>query len=183
MTTCAASSQRKILRSRRANEMSRTTQVLVIGAGPYALSTAALARERGMETVVIGRPMAFWREHMPERMFLRSGPDWHLDANGVHTLEAYLEARGIAAADADPIPIGLFLAYADWFREAKGIEVGDDLVAGLAKSNGRFEATLESGDRIDAEVVVAAPGIRHFANVPDWAASLAPGRGAHTCDL
>jgi FAD-dependent urate hydroxylase len=163
--------------------MPRATQLLVIGAGPYALSTAALARERGVETVVIGHPMGFWRENMPERMFLRSGPDWHLDATGVHTLEAYLEERAIAAADVDPVRIGLFLDYADWFREAKGIEVSDDLVVSLAKSNGRFEATLRSDARIAADVVVAAPGVRHFANVPEWAASLPPERAAHTCDL
>jgi hypothetical protein len=24
---------------------------------------------------VVGRPMGFWREHMPAGMFLRSGPD------------------------------------------------------------------------------------------------------------
>lgn len=163
--------------------MPRATQLLVIGAGPYALSTAALARERGVETIVIGHPMAFWREHMPERMFLRSGPDWHLDAAGVHTLEAYLEDRAIAAEDVDPIPIGLFLDYADWFREAKGIELTEDLVASVAKANGRFEATLESGARIAADVVVAAPGVRYFASVPDWAASLPSERAAHTCDL
>jgi FAD-dependent urate hydroxylase len=163
--------------------VSSTTQLLVIGAGPYALSTAALARERGIETLVLGRPMGFWRENMPERMFLRSGPEWHLDATGVHTLEAYLEERGIAARDVDPIPIGLFIDYADWFREAKAMEVSGDLVANLAKSNGRFEATLQSGARIAADAVVAAPGIRHFTNVPDWAATLAPQRAAHTCDL
>jgi hypothetical protein len=55
------------------------TQLLVIGAGPYALSTAALARERGIHTMVLGQPMGFWRENMPKAMFLRSGPDWHLD--------------------------------------------------------------------------------------------------------
>lgn len=32
---------------------------------------------------------------MPEGMFLRSGPDWHFDPSAVHTLEAYLEQRGI----------------------------------------------------------------------------------------
>ena len=67
-----------------------STQLLIIGAGPYALSTAALARERGIETVVVGRPMGFWREHMPAGMILRSGADWHLDATGVHSFEAYL---------------------------------------------------------------------------------------------
>ena len=97
------------------------TELLVIGAGPYALSAAALAREKGIRTTVLGRPMAFWREHMPEGMFLRSGPDWHLDAAGVHTLEAYLEERGIEPAEVDPIPIDVFLDYADWFRAAKGV--------------------------------------------------------------
>jgi thioredoxin reductase len=44
----------------------RHTQLLVIGAGPYALSAAALAREQGIQTMVLGRPMGFWRQNMPE---------------------------------------------------------------------------------------------------------------------
>jgi FAD-dependent urate hydroxylase len=160
-----------------------TTSVLVIGAGPYALSTAAFARHHGVDTVVVGRPMGFWREHMPAGMFLRSGPDWHLDAAAVHTLEAYLEERAIAPADVDPLPIGLFLDYAEWFRQAKGIEVREDLVAELAVDDGRFVAVLDSGDRVAADAVVAAPGISHFTNRPGWAASVPPGQGAHTCDL
>ena len=67
------------------------TELLVVGAGPYALSTAGLARERGIKTVVVGRPMEFWRENMPEGMFLRSGPDWHMDGAGTHTVAAFLE--------------------------------------------------------------------------------------------
>jgi FAD-dependent urate hydroxylase len=163
--------------------MTITTSLLVIGAGPYALSTAAFARQHGIDTVVVGRPMGFWREHMPAGMFLRSGPDWHLDAAAVHTLEAYLEERTIAPAEVDPLPIGLFLDYAEWFRQAKGIEVREDLVAELAKPDGRFEAVLDSGARIAADAVVAAPGICYFTNLPDWAGSVPPGRAAHTCDL
>ena len=158
-------------------------QLLVIGAGPYGLSIAALARERGIGSVVLGRPMGFWRENMPEGMFLRSGPDWHLDGATVHTLQAFLEEQGIRPGEADPIPIGVFLDYADWFRRAKGIEIREEFVDTLAKADGRFEATLQSGERIHADVVVAAPGIGHYANVPGWAASLPPGLAAHTCDL
>jgi cation diffusion facilitator CzcD-associated flavoprotein CzcO len=160
-----------------------TTSVLVIGAGPYALSTAAFARHHGVDTVVVGRPMGFWREHMPAGMFLRSGPDWHLDAAAVHTLEAYLEERAIDPADVDPLPIGLFLDYAEWFRQAKGIEVREDLAADLAVDDGRFVAVLDSGDRVAADAVVAAPGISHFTNRPGWAASVPSGQAAHTCDL
>ena len=158
-------------------------QLLVIGAGPYALSIAALARERGIGSVVLGRPMGFWRENMPEGMFLRSGPDWHLDGGAVHTLQAYLEEQGIRPGEADPIPIGVFLDYADWFKRAKGIEVREEFVDTLVKADGGFEATLRSGERIRADAVVAAPGIRHYASVPGWASSLPPGLAAHTCDL
>jgi cation diffusion facilitator CzcD-associated flavoprotein CzcO len=73
----------------------RQAQLLAIGAGPYALSAAALAQERGIRTVVLGESMGFWRRNTPPGMFLRSGPDWHLDASGIHTLEAFLEDRGI----------------------------------------------------------------------------------------
>ena len=163
--------------------MTMDTQLLVIGAGPYALSTAALARERSIKTVVVGRTMGFWRENMPAGMFLRSGPDWHLDGAGVHTFQAYLEERRIKPAEVDPIPVSVFLDYADWFRQGKQVAVREELVDRLAKPNGRFEATLQSGERILADAVVAAPGNRPFTNVPEWASPLVPGRAAHTCDL
>jgi hypothetical protein len=90
---------------------------------------------------------------------------------------------GIEASEVDPIPIGVFLEYADWFRDAKGVEVHDELVETLTKANGRFEASLGNGERIRADAVVSAPGIRTYANVPDWASSLPAGYAAHTCDL
>jgi FAD-dependent urate hydroxylase len=163
--------------------MTITTSLLVIGAGPYGLSTAAFARQHGIDTVVLGRPMGFWREHMPAGMFLRSGPDWHLDAAEVHTLEAHLEQRSIAPEEVDPLPVGLFLDYAEWFRHAKGVEVREDLVAELSKPDGRFLARLDSGASVAADAVVAAPGISHFTVRPDWAESVPPGRSTHTCDL
>ena len=73
--------------------------LLVIGAGPYALSAAAHAKRHGVDPLVVGEPMAFWRQNMPEGMLLRSGTDWHLDADEIDTFEAYLGERGIDPAD------------------------------------------------------------------------------------
>ena len=63
--------------------------VLVIGAGPYGLAAARALRARGLSVLVLGRPMGFWRDHMPAGMLLRSGPDWHVDALGEFTFEAF----------------------------------------------------------------------------------------------
>ena len=128
--------------------------------------------------------MAFWRENMPAGMFLRSGPDWHLDAAGVHTFMAYLDERGIDPSDVDPIPVALFLDYVDWFEERADVDVMPELVRDLSKPDGRFVATLESGRRVSADAVVAAPGISHFTVIPEWVErSLSPGRWTHTCHL
>lgn len=165
------------------NDCVRKTSLLVIGAGPYGLSVAANAKGHGIDTVVLGRPMGFWRENMPEGMFLRSGPDWHLDAAGVHTLDAYLDERHIAPAEVDPIPVSVFVDYAEWFCARKSLELGDGMVAELTKLDSHFEAVLQNGERIAAQWVVAAPGIRHFVNLPAWAGDVNPERAAHTCDL
>jgi thioredoxin reductase len=158
--------------------------LLVIGAGPYGLATAGCAKRAGIEQRVVGKPMAFWRDNMPAGMFLRSGADWHLDAAGVNTFMAYLDERGIDPSEVDPIPVALFLEYVDWFEEKAGIDVLPELVRDLSRSDGRFEATLESGRSFTADTVVAAPGISHFTVIPEWVEqSLPPERWTHTCDL
>jgi cation diffusion facilitator CzcD-associated flavoprotein CzcO len=157
--------------------------LLVIGAGPYAYAAAAFARENGIDVRLVGLPMSFWRDQMPAGMFLRSGPDWHLDAAGEHTFAAYFEDRGLRRADLDPIPIAVFLDYTEWFRERKGLVVDERLVAGLARQDGVFVATMEDGSTIAAEKVLAAPGVRHFANLPAWYDAVPVARRAHTSDL
>jgi cation diffusion facilitator CzcD-associated flavoprotein CzcO len=157
--------------------------LLVIGAGPYGLAVAAHAQEHGIKTVVVGRPMTFWTEHMPDGMFLRSGPDWHLDAANVHTFEAFLEERGIAPADIDPVPISVFLDYAKWFRDEKRVGVRECLVSTLVHDGQHFQAQLDDGTTITADRVVATPGVRHFQQLPEWADQIAPALGAHTCEL
>lgn len=167
--------------------------LVVIGAGPYALATAARAIEEGIETAVVGRPLGFWTDNMPEGMYLRSGPDWHLDASGVHTFESFLEERGIAAAEVDPVPIGVFIDYARWFQREKGVVVDERLVtsvhvhdeAGGGDRQGvhRFLVRFDDGRDLVADAVVAAAGVRYFQNLPEWSVGLPDDLCSHTCQL
>lgn len=162
--------------------MGEHTELLVIGAGPYAYSAAAHARTRGIRTRIVGKPMSFWREKMPADMFLRSGRDWTLDADGVHGFEAFFEDRGLDPDEHDPIPIGVFLEHTDWFAERTRLDVEPVLVESLTELAGVFTAELDDGTTLTAEKVLAAPGVGHYAQVPTWYDEVPAERRTHTLD-
>ncbi len=167
------------------------TDLLVVGAGPYACSAAAYARERGIDTHLVGKPMAFWREHMPPGMYLRSGADWSLDAAGVDTFEAYFEDAGLDPVDVDPIPIGVFLDHTEWFARRKGLVPDLRMVDRLdhrpgcdgLHTGGLFVATMDDGSTITADKVLACPGVRHFIQLPAWHSAVPADRRSHTSEL
>jgi FAD-dependent urate hydroxylase len=56
---------------------------VIIGAGPYGLSIAAHFRATGIECLVIGQPMASWRNNMPSGMILKSEQGFFLPDQGI----------------------------------------------------------------------------------------------------
>lgn len=157
------------------------TSFLVVGAGPFGLAMAAEAAERGIDHLVLGKSMSFWREHMPAGMVLRSAADWHLDPAGRDTIERFLSTRGRIPSDVEPLPLDLYLEYASWFEATKGIHVRSARVVRLDRSGDRFAAILDDGSVVTAERVLLALGYASFAHVPrEIAALLPPEARSHT---
>ncbi len=159
------------------------TELLIVGAGPFGLAMAAQAQALGIDHLVLGEPMSFWRGHMPLGMVLRSGCDWHLDPTGRDTLEAFLATRGQRPVDVEPLSLALYLDYADWFQARQGIVSRHARVVGLDQDEGGFLAQLDDGTQLGADRVMLALGFANFARIPPELADLAPAaRSSHTCE-
>ncbi len=165
---------------------SRRTDLLIIGAGPFGLALAAEATLRNLDHVVLGKPLEFWRRNMPSGMFLRSGPDWPLDPGDEFTIERFLWDHHLALGPGEPLSVERYLAYADWFRQGRGIVPEERYVERLdAGPGGRdpLVVHLDDASVIQARFVVLALGFRCFAYVPPELAGILPrARFEHACD-
>ena len=167
--------------------MPRDVELLIIGAGPFGLALAAYAQHLGIEYLIVGKPMDFWKSAMPQGMLLRSRCDWHLDAKEQHTIEEYLRTQALTPSEIEPLSRDFYLAYAQWFQEKKNLAIRPTLVHSLSiteEPSQGFQASLEDGETLRVANAVLAIGMGQFKNFPpELVQLLPPGRFSHTGDL
>jgi thioredoxin reductase len=156
-----------------------STTVVVIGAGPYGLSTAAHLTARGLHVRVFGSPMASWAENMPAGMLLKSPPSASMLSapEPGFTLDDYCRQTGEDRLTGhDQVPVEMFVRYGRWFTEQLVPEVENVRVLGVDRQADGFHLKLASGEELRATAVVVASGMDGFAYVPEQLAALVPER-------
>ncbi|SFP92782.1 MULTISPECIES: FAD-dependent oxidoreductase [Actinomadura] len=140
--------------------------VVIAGAGPYGLSTAAHLRYLGLDVRVIGEPMRFWDANMPEGMYLKSEPfasSLGAPQEGLRFIDRH---RGWRVGH--PIPLETFVEYGRWFAAEAVSGTEDAEVVSVGRGGrGGFAVALSTGERIAARTVVVAVGVGPFAHIPD----------------
>lgn len=165
--------------------MSITTNVAIIGAGPYGLSIAAHLRAQGVEFRIFGSPLYSWRAQMPKGMFLKSeGFASNLyDQAGEFSLQRFCSESGRDYADMDkPVPLETFTAYGVAFQQRFVPDVEDKKVVGLERTSDGFQLSLDNGETFTARRVVVAVGLSDFRQVPDQLAGLPPQVLSHSAE-
>jgi hypothetical protein len=157
-------------------------EVAVIGAGPFGLAIAAHLRSAMIGTRVFGRPMSFWREHMPRGMRLRS--PWiatHIaDPGRRFSLDVF--ARQAALAPRDQLPIEQFVQYGDWFQRQAVPDVDPRKVRRLEGAESGFRLVLADEEVVRARRVVVAMGLANQDLRPPQFERLEPALVSHTCE-
>jgi len=140
--------------------------VVVVGAGPYGLSAAAHLLAQGLKVAVFGKPLHFWRNHMPQGMQLRSYW-WATNLShpqGKYGFAQYFQEKGLAAID--PLPISIFLDYGLWFQQQAVPSVDESYVTCIEHSGGLFIVTTENGRVLQSKAIVMAPGLQYYTYRP-----------------
>ncbi|HET6606678.1 MAG TPA: FAD-dependent oxidoreductase [Rhodopila sp.] len=149
--------------------MIQTTDVAIIGAGPYGLSLAAHLAKAGVACRVFGQPMHTWRTGMPEGMVLKSeGFASSLShPDNVFTLQDYCTEQGLPYKDSGlPVPLATFSAYGVAFQKRFVPMLSEQWVTRLDYDGSLFTLKLDTDEIITARRVVIAAGIRKFYRTP-----------------
>jgi thioredoxin reductase len=154
------------LRERPAGSKPDSTEVAVIGAGPYGLSAGVHLKAKGIKVRIFGEPMAFWAKQMPEGMLLRSPRVASTISNPGHklNLEDYESAEKIQPKA--PLPLDTFVEYGQWLSKKLGSDLDTRTVARVDREPQGFRLTLADGETVRAEKVVVATGIGPFRKKP-----------------
>lgn len=157
--------------------------LVIIGAGPYGISLAAHASAHGLTYKLLGYPMHFWQNQMPQEMFIRTNPIsiGLSDPQNMFTLDRFSEETGVEITT--PLPRPVFVHYAMWFADKTNVVFTPEYVSHLQRvevSKDGYSVITESGQMYSAHNVIVATGLQHYAYIPEVFAEISSDLVSHT---
>lgn len=157
----------------------KRTQLFIIGSGPYGLAAAKLAQTRGMDYLVSGLCMSFWKQHMPEGMKLRTQCDWGDSTD----LEKFLQQRQLTLGQIPPVSREFFIDFVETTAKFQQLSWTPGQVIQMNYEQDIFKCIMDNGDVICAQNILLATGYYDYRFIHTELAAIFPEqRRTHTAD-
>ncbi|WP_157842710.1 NAD(P)-binding domain-containing protein [Bacillus alkalisoli] len=154
--------------------------LIIIGSGPFGISLGAHAVANNLTYKLFGYPMEFWKNKMPQDMFIRTPHEFvsFSDQRDELTIQQFSEETGTELMT--PLPRPIFVDYANWFAKRAGVEFTPELITQVDYTDGRFTVISETGDTYTAKNVIVATGVEHYKYLPNFLKELPSQFVSHT---
>jgi FAD-dependent urate hydroxylase len=154
--------------------------VIIIGSGPFGISLAAHAVASKLQYKLFGYPMDFWKNQMPQDMFIRTPHEFvsFSDSKDELTIQQFSEETGRELMT--PLPRPVFVEYANWFARKAGIEFTNNLVTKVFQKDRYYEVISDSGEQFLTKNVVVATGVEHYKYLPNFLKKFPSNLVSHT---
>jgi cation diffusion facilitator CzcD-associated flavoprotein CzcO len=154
--------------------------LIIIGAGPFGISLAAHAAAQNLSYQLLGYPMDFWKNQMPQDMFIRTPPEFVSlsDPQSEFIIQRFSEETGVELPF--PLPRPIFVEYAFWFAAKTNVSFTPELVSSLEKCVEGYTVRTERGSILNARNIIVATGVQHFMYMPEIYAELPSDYVSHT---
>jgi FAD-dependent urate hydroxylase len=154
--------------------------VIIIGSGPFGISLAAHTVASNLSYKLFGYPMDFWKNKMPQDMFIRTPHEFvsFSDSKDELTIQQFSEETCTELVT--PLPRPVFVEYANWFAKKAGIEFTPELITKVVHKEGIYEVTSESGEIYEAKNIIVATGVEHYKFLPNFLKELPSHLVSHT---
>jgi thioredoxin reductase len=162
-----------------------TTEVLVIGAGPFGVSISAHLHALGVDHQIVGKPINTYRAHSPAGMLLKSEPYASEIASprGGYDPKAYYKLHGWEYIDrAVAMPVDRFLSYADWYIEQLVPGIRDVTATEIEAAGGGFRVAFADAEAVTARKVILATGVIPYAHITPELSGLSPDLVTHVSE-
>jgi thioredoxin reductase len=165
--------------------MSGTTEIVVVGAGPYGLSIGAHLFAKGANFRIVGTTMQSWIDNMPNGMMLKSEgihSSLYAPANSF-TLKQFCKEHGKPYDDLTiRVPNDTFIAYCRAFERQFVPVTETRRLAALKQCPEGFELTMADGHSFKSKKVIIATGHDMHRHTPELFSNLPPELCTHSGD-
>ncbi len=147
-----------------------STDVAVVGAGPYGLSLAAHLSHQGLRVRIFGSPMETWRTQMPRGMLLKSDgfASSLADPQHQYELQHFCAERQITYGHTGvPVKLDTFANYGVAFQQRFLPNLEEAKVCSIERRGSRFRLACDNGTELLASRVIVATGISYYSFVPE----------------